>query len=179
MTTIRSRDRRNVPKTEPAVSRRRLLATGAMVTAALMIIAFPPWQARATRTTTRYAAVSGVAPSVLTDTLTWTLPFAPVYAPPRAALDGQRMRGLAIRALSGDTAAAAELRRATGPSERAYHAPEVLSAGGALWRDSVLARAGIPSVTSYDLTFAIDRRWMSARLAVLLLVGFLLLRRRA
>ena len=150
--------------------------TGAIAVAAVMIVVFPPWQARAIRTTMRYAAVSGVAPSVLTDTLTWTLPFAPVYAPPRVPLDGQGMRRLALRALSGDTAAAAELRRTTGPTERAYHAPDVLSAGGALWRDSVLAKARIPSVTSYDLSFATDRRWMSARLVVLLLAGFLLLR---
>jgi hypothetical protein len=88
------------------------------------------------------------------------------------------MQQLATRSLAGDTSAAIELRRSTNETERRYHAPEVLRAGGALWRDSVLAKAGIPSVTSYDLTFAVDRRWMAARLAVLAIVGVLILRRR-
>lgn len=146
---------------------------------ALVIVIFPPWRARAVRTSTRYAAVPGVAPSVVTDTLTWTLPFAPLYAPPRAALEGRRMQQLATLSLSGDTAAASELRRSTEELERKYHAPEVLRAAGALWRDSVLAKAGIPSVTSYDLTFAIDRLWMAGRLAVLVIVGFVLLSRHS
>lgn len=145
---------------------------------ALLVVLFPPWQARAIRTSTRYAAVTGVAPSTLTDTLGWTVPFAPVYSPPHAAIDGPRMQHLATRALVGDTAAAAELRRVTEPIERQYHAPEVLRAAGALWRDSVLAMAGIPSMTSYDVTFAIDRRWMAARLTVLLIVGFVVQRRK-
>ena len=156
-----------------------MLVLAGIAILALVIVVFPPWQGRAVRTTTRYAAVPGVAPSVLTDTLTWTLPFAPVYAPPRATLDGNRMQQLATRSLLSDTAAASELRRSTEEIERKYHAPAVLRAAGALWRDSVLAKAGIPSVTSYEMTFAIDRRWMAARLAVLFTVGFVLLLREA
>lgn len=122
--------------------------------------------------------MSGVAPSTVTDTLDWALAFAPVYAPPRAAIDGSRMRLLATRSLSGDTIAAAELRRSTTRVERKYQVPEVLRAAGALWRDSVLAVAGIPSVTSYDVSFALDGRWMAARLMVLLVAGLILVRVR-
>ena len=157
---------------------RRLVVVGVAMLA-LVVVVFPPWRARAVRTTTRYAAVAGVAASVVTDTLNWTVPFAPVYAPPRAALDAQGMRQLATRSLSGDTAAARELRQSTEPVERKYHAPEVLRAAGALWRDSVLAKAGIPSVTSYELRFAIDQTWMAARLTVILIVGLVLLGRKA
>jgi hypothetical protein len=116
---------------------------------------------------------------MLVDTLRWTIAFAPLYSPPHAALLGPRMQQLAIRSLSGDTAAGNELRRSTEHVERDYHAPEVLRAAGALWRDSILARAGIPSVTSYDLTFSIDQRWMAARLTVLAILGFAFLRRRS
>lgn len=157
----------------------RMLVLVGIATLALLVVVYPPWRARAVRTTSRYAAVPGVTPSILTDTLTWTVPFAPVYAPPRASLEGQRMQQLAMRSLLGDTAAAGELRRATEEIERKYHAPEVLRAAGALWRDSLLSKAGIPSVTSYELTFAIDRPWMAARLAVLIIVGFVLLLRQS
>ena len=156
---------------------RRLLLVGIAILAVAVVI-YPPWKARAIRTTTRYAAVPGVAPSVLTDTLNWTLAFAPLYAPPRAAVDGQDMQRLATRALSGDGAAARDLRRSTGAVEEKYHAPEVLRAAGALWRDSVLARAGIPSITSYDLAFTIDDAWMAARLTVLAMVAFVVMRRK-
>jgi hypothetical protein len=156
---------------------RRFVLAG-LTLLSVVVVVFPPWRARAIRTTMRYTAVPGVAPSVLTDTLGWTLAFAPVYSPPHAALDGERMRQLATRSLSGDTAAAAELRRSTQEVERRYHAPDVLRAAGALWRDSVLARAGIPSITSYDLTFVVDQTWMAARLAVLAMVAFVLLWRK-
>ena len=165
-------------KSQSAVGRTRRLVVAGLAAFALVVIVFPPWRARAIRTTTRYAAVPGVAPSVVNDTLVWTLAFAPVYAPPRSTLDGQRMKLLAARSLSGDTTAAGELRRLTEDVERRYHAPEVLRAAGAIWRDSVLARAGIPSVTSYDLTFVIDESWMAARLAVLATVVFVLLLRK-
>ena len=127
----------------------------------------------------RYAAVPGVAPATLIDTIQWTLALSPLYAPPRAALGGDRMRVLATRALAGDTAAAAELRGATVPYEERYHVPEVLSAPGALFRDSVLSRAGIPSLTSYDLRFVIDQRWLAARLIVLAAIALLAIRRFA
>lgn len=161
------------------VGRARRAVSVAIAVIALAILLFPPWRAIGIRTTTRYAAVPAVVPSVVTDTLRWTLAFAPIYAPPRADLDGQHMRQLATRSLAGDPAAARELRRSTEAFERRYHVPEVLRAAGALWRDSVLARAGIPSVTSYDVNFAIDQRWISARLVVLIGLGAFILRRRA
>jgi hypothetical protein len=161
------------------VDRKRRFALVGIATLALFVVVFPPWQARAIRTTTRYAGVPGVTPSMLIDTLRWAIAFAPLYSPPRAALPGQRMQELANRSLSGDTAAETELRRSTERVERDYHAPEVLRTAGALWRDSILARAGIPAVTSYDLTFAIDQRWMAARFTVLAILGFVFLRRRS
>jgi len=146
---------------------------------ALLILLFPPWQARAIRTSTRYGAVSGVAPATLTDTVRWTLTFAPLYSPPRATLGGERMQELATRSLAGDNAAKTELSQLADKFEIRFHVPEVLRVSGSLWRDSVLAKAGIPSVTSYDLTFAIHQRWLAARLAVVAAIGLLATRRRA
>lgn len=158
--------------------RRQIVLVVASCVAALLVL-YPPWRAQGIRTTVRYAAVPGVAPATLIDTIQWTLALSPLYAPPRAALGGERIRALATKALAGDVAAGAELRRATGPYEDRYHVPEVLRADGALWRDSVLARAGIPSVTSYDLSFVIDQRWLAARLIVLAALALLAIRRFA
>ena len=84
------------------------------------------------------------------------------------------MRELAQRSLGGDTSARAELRRRTTGVERRYHAPEVLRTDGEIWRDSVLAAAGIPATSSYDLTFFIDQRWLALRLAILALIALAL-----
>jgi hypothetical protein len=155
----------------------RLSARTAIVavasTLALLLLIFPPWRARAIRTTTRYAAVSGVAPAIAIDTITWPLSFAPLYSAPQAPLSGDRMRELASRVANGDTSARRVLRRATADRERRVHVPDVLQTGGELWRDSVLTAAGIPASSSYDLTFAIDQPWLAARLAVVALLAVL------
>ena len=158
---------------------RQIVLVAAFICVAALLVLHPPWRAQAIRTTVRYAAVPGVAPAALIDTVQWTLALSPLYAPPRAALGGDRMRTLATRALAGDTAAGAELRRATATDEERYHVPEVLSATGALRRDSILSRAGIPSLTSYDLSFVIDQRWLAARLIVLAAIALLAIRRFA
>ncbi len=156
--------------------RRLILLCIALV--AVLALLFPPWRARAIRTTTRYAAVSGVAPSTVVDTIEWLIPFAPIYAKPRPLLAGDRMRALGSEAMHGDSSARRRLRDSTADVEQRYHAPEVLRTAGEVWRDSVLAAAGIPTISSYDLTFAIDQRWVAARLAALALAAFALERRR-
>jgi hypothetical protein len=115
-----------------------------------------------------------VEPSTVIDTVAWPIQFAPIFARPRAAIAGAAMRDLAQRSLAGDTSARAELRRRTGGVERRYHAPEVLRTDGEIWRDSVLAAAGIPATSSYDLTFSIDQRWLALRLALLALIALAL-----
>jgi hypothetical protein len=151
--------------------------TAAVAGLAALIVVFPPWRARAIRTTARYEAIPGIAPATLIDTVRWTLPFAPLYAPPRTTLGGEQMQRLATRSLAGDTTAKAELRRSTSAFEARFHVPDILRASGALWRDSVLAKAGIPSVTSYDLRFTVDQRWMAARLTVLAAIAVVAARR--
>ena len=155
---------------------RRLILLGIALVAVLALL-FPPWRARAIRTTTRYAAVSDVAPSTVVDTIDWLIPFAPIYAPPRAQVTGDRMRAVASRAIRGDTGARRWISDSVVVVEQRYHAPEVLRTGGEVWRDSVLAAAGIPSISSYDLAFSIDQRWIAARLVVLALLGLALERR--
>ena len=150
---------------------RRFILLGIALVAVLTLL-FPPWRARAIRTTTRYGAVSGVAPSTVMDTIDWLIPFAPIYAPPRSRLTGDRMRQLAARAIRGDTAARRRMHDSVIVVEQRYHAPEVLRTGGEVWRDSVLAAAGIPALSGYDLAFTIDQRWVAARLAALALLGF-------
>jgi len=151
--------------------RRRLILLG-IAFLAMPAILFPPWRARAIRSTTRYAAVAGVAPSTVVDTIVWLIPFAPLYAPPSAHLTGDRMRDLAARAIRGDTNARRRVRDSTMQVEERYHAPEVLRTSGAVWRDSVLTAAGIPAISGYDLAFTIDQPWLAARLVVLALLGF-------
>src|SRR5207249_3140995 len=136
------------------LERSRLAITVVALMTAVLVLLFPPWRARAIRTTTRYAAIPAVPPVTVIDTITWTLSFQPIYAPPRSRLDSERMRALATRALGGDTGARAELRRTAGAFEQRYHAPEVLRTAGELWRDSVLAVAGIPSISSYSVDFS-------------------------
>ena len=150
---------------------RRFILLGIALVAVLALL-FPPWRARAIRTTTRYGAVSGVAPSTVMDTIDWLIPFAPIYAPPRSRLTGDRMRQLAAHAIRGDTEARRRMRDSVIVVEQRYHAPEVLRTGGEVWRDSVLAAAGIPAISGYDLAFTIDQRWVAARLAALALLGF-------
>ena len=149
---------------------RRLILLG-IASVAVLALLFPPWRARAIRTTTRYAAVSGVVPSTVVDTIDWLIPFAPIYAPPQPRLNGDRMRQLAARAIRGDTEARQRIRDSTVDVEQRYHAPEVLRTRGEVWRDSVLGAAGIPAISGYDLAFSIDQRWVAARLAALALLG--------
>ena len=151
--------------------RGRLLITGSAVVIALVILLFPPWNARAIRTTTRYAAVQGVAPETLVDTITWRLRAFPLVAPPRAPLTASEMRSLAGRAQAGDTAARRRLIAPTEAFEKKVGAPEILRAAGELWRDSVLAAAGVPSVSSYEVTFVLDDAGIALRLAVLAFVA--------
>ena len=146
---------------------------GAGVVAGLLIL-FPPWHARAIRTTTRYAAVSQVAPAIVVDTVAWLLPFEPLYAPPRPTLTGDQMRSLAARSLAGDLAARAQLRESAAGFESRLHVPDILRTDGELWRDSVLRAAGVPAMSSYDLTVTIDEGWLAMRLSLLGLVVFLL-----
>jgi hypothetical protein len=115
-----------------------------------------------------------VEPSTVIDTVAWPIQFAPIFAPPRAAIAGTAMRDLAQRSFGGDTNARAELRRRTSGVERRYHAPEVLRTDGEIWRDSVLAIAGIPATSSYDLTFSLDQRRLALRLALLALIALAL-----
>jgi hypothetical protein len=158
-------------------ARRVSIIIVAVVVAALAVL-FPPWSARAVRTTTRYAAVAGVAPSIVVDTLEWSLSFVPIWSPPRAPLNGDQIRALALRSLSGDANARAELRRSMDEFERRYHAPEVIRMTGEVWRDSVLAAAGIPGISSYEATFSLDERWIAARLLAIALAALFLERRQ-
>jgi hypothetical protein len=156
------------------VPRHRQLVLLGLALVAVLALLFPPWRARAIRTATRYAAVSGVAPSTVVDTVDWLIPFAPVYAPPRPRLTGDRMRELAARALRGDMDARRRLRDSTMDVEQRYRAPEVLRTMGEIWRDSVFAAAGIPAISAYDVAFTIDQRWVAGRLAALALLAFAL-----
>jgi hypothetical protein len=151
---------------------RPLIVVSASVLAFVLLL-FPPWRARAIRTTTRYAGIAGVTPSTMVDTISWPLSFVALYPAPRASLPGERMRELVARSLKGDAASRDSLREATRALERRYKVPEVLRMDGELWRDSVLMAAGIPSLASYDLTFTLDQKWIVARLAALALIAYI------
>ena len=151
---------------------------GSAIVLALLVVLFPPWRARAVRTTTRYAAVAGVAPAILIDTIGWGLSFEPLFAAPRAPMPATEMRRLSERAVAGDAGARAKLRGVMEPFERRYNAPEVIRTSGELWRDSVLAVARVPAVSSYDVTFSIDDRWLAARLIAIAAAASLLEYRR-
>jgi hypothetical protein len=158
--------------------RGRLAITGGAVVLALAVLLFPPWSARAIRTTSRYASVPGVAPATLVDTVRWSIRVLPLFAPPHPAISGAAMRDLAARAQSGDTVAKRQLVRLVEPFERRVGAPEILRTSGELWRDSVLAVAGMPSVSSYQASFALDDLGIALRLAAVALIALFLDRRR-
>jgi len=84
------------------------------------------------------------------------------------------MRDLAARSMAGDRVARSELLDSTARFEPRLHIPEVLRTDGELWRDSVLRAAGVPAMSSYDLTVTIDQRWLATRLVVLGIVVWLL-----
>jgi len=144
-----------------------------MVLAVLSVL-FPPWRARAIRTTIRYAAVPGVAPATDVDTIIWNLSFEPLFSPPRSPLAAAEMNSLAVRAASGDARARASLRATMGAFEQRYHAPEIIRTNGELWRDSVLMSAGVPAVSSYAASFTLDDRWIAARLTAIAAIAVFL-----
>lgn len=159
--------------------RGRELITGVALALALAILLFPPWTAIAIRTTTRYAAVRDVAPATVVDTVSWALRTFPLFAPPRAAMTALQMRELAGLTQAGDTAAKHRLMQTMEPFERRVGTPEILRTSGELWRDSVLAAAGMPSVSFYDVSFAIDDVGVALRVAVVALVALILDRWRS
>ena len=122
--------------------------------------------------------MAGVAPATLIDTVTWGLSFEPLFAAPQAPMAAAELRRLSERAVAGDLGARAELRRVMDPFERKYNAPEVIRTSGEIWRDSVLAAAGVPAVSSYDVTFSIHDAWLAARLIAIAAVASLLEYRR-
>jgi hypothetical protein len=158
--------------------RGRLLIIGAALVIALVILLFPPWNVRAIRTTTRYAGVPGVAPATVVDTVSWALRVFPLLAPPRAPLSAIEMRDLVIRLREGDNEAKRRLILATEPFEGRVHAPAILRTSGEIWRDSVLAAAGLPSISWYEVEFTLDDLGIALRLAAVALVAVILDRRR-
>lgn len=153
--------------------RGRLLITGAALALAILILLFPPWRARAIRTTTRYAAVENVAPATLIDTVVWSIRSLPIFAPPRLPLTSAEVRELARRARIRDRVARRRLVGEMDPFERRVGVPEILRTSGELWRDSVLAAAGMPSVSFYDVSFTLDDSAIALRLTLVLLLAFI------
>lgn len=157
--------------------RGRLLIAGTALAFAVLILIFPPWRARAIRSTTRYAAVANVAPATVVDTVIWTIRALPLFDPPKAPLTAAEARELSRRAQTGDMLAKRRLLALMDPFERRANVPEILQTGGELWRDSVLAAAQMPSLSSYAVDFTLDDSAIALRLSVVLLVAFVLDRR--
>ena len=158
--------------------RGRLLIAGTALALSVLILVFPPWRARAIRTTTRYAAVANVAPATVVDTVTWTIRALPLFDRPKAPLTAAEGRELSRRAQTGDMSAKRRLLAVMDPFERRVKAPDILQTGGELWRDSVLSAAQMPSVSSYDVDFTLDDSVIALRLSVVLLLAFIVDRRR-
>ena len=159
------------------IDRGRLLIAGTALALAVLILLFPPWYARAIRTTTRYAAVANVATATVIDTVIWTIRALPLFDPPKAPRTAAEGRELSRRAQTGDTAAIRRLLPMMDAFERRVKAPEILQTVGELWRDSVLSAAQIPSVSSYEVDFTLDDSVIALRLSVVLLIAFILDRR--
>jgi len=151
--------------------RKRWRLASAALIAALLIILHPPWRARAIRRTTRYMNLVRVEPLVLIDTLEWSVSFSPLYARPRTPFTEAEMTRVAERALRGDRVARSALIAMTDRFEQRYGVPDVLRASGSLWRDSVLAAAGMPSISGYEVSFAIDAWRLTLRLALITFLG--------
>lgn len=93
---------------------------------AIIVALHPPWIARAVRLRMDYADFPAKPPSMVTDTVTWRVPFAPVYSPPTLDLDAGELAGYQRRLRAGDTSAAAAWQRRTEAIEKRYRVPPKL-----------------------------------------------------
>lgn len=100
------------------------LAVGAGL--ALIVALHPPWTAQAVRSRMSFKGFPSVPPTMVTDTVSWRVPFAAVYSPPSIDLPADELATYQRRLTAGDISAATEWRRRTEAVERRYGVPSDL-----------------------------------------------------
>ena len=143
-------------------TRRLILGLGAGIAA--LIALHPPWTAQAVVMRMAFD-VPAAPPTTVFDTVTWTVPFAAIYARPSIGIPAGEMSAYQARISRGDTSTAREWQNRVESIERRYRVPDTLRSKWAL--DTIGA---VPAVafTRRIVTsqFEVDR----VRLGVYLLV---------
>ena len=104
-----------------------------------------------------YTGFPAVPPTMVTDTASWRVPFAPVYSAPTLDLEPGELARYQRRLSAGDTSAAAEWQRRVEGTEKRYRVPAKLRS---VWIRG--ARSGSPSGFAFrrsivSSSFEIDR----------------------
>lgn len=105
------------------LTRRVILGLGAGIAA--LIALHPPWIARAVVMRMSFD-VPAAPPTTVFDTVSWTVPFAAVYARPSIGIPAQEMSAYQTRISKRDTSTAREWKNRVENIERRYRVPDSL-----------------------------------------------------
>ena len=141
---------------------RVVVLIGTVLTVAVLL--HPPWIATAVLARMDYTGFPAKPPRMVNDTVSWKVPFAPVYSRPALDLDPSDLAGYQKRLSSGDTAAGAEWQRRIESLEKRYRVPDKLRS---VWSRG--AAAGSPNAVAYRRSivssyFEVDRTRLAIHL---------------
>jgi hypothetical protein len=105
------------------LTRRVIQGLGAGI--AVLIALHPPWTARAVVMRMAFD-IPAAPPTTVFDTVTWTVPFAAIYAPPSISIPAREMSAYQGRISRGDTSTAREWQNRVENIERRYRVPDTL-----------------------------------------------------
>ena len=103
---------------------RAILVFGAAILA--MVALHPPWIVHAVRYRMSFKGFPKVPPVAVVDTVTWRVPFAPIYMHRSIGLTSDDLRAYEMRLSRGDTAAGREWRQKIHRIEALYRVPDSL-----------------------------------------------------
>jgi hypothetical protein len=92
---------------------------------AALVALHPPWTARAVVMRMSFD-VPAAPPRTVFDTVTWTVPFAAIYAPPSIGIPAAEMSAYQARIAKGDTSTAREWQNRVESIEQRYRVPDTL-----------------------------------------------------
>lgn len=98
---------------------------------AALVALHPPWTARAVVMRMAFD-VPAAPPTTVFDTVTWTVPFAAIYARPSIGIPAEEMSAYQVRISKGDTSTAREWQNRVENIEQRYRVPDTLRSKWAL-----------------------------------------------
>lgn len=130
MLRSRSEQRERYIATDYIMIRSSMLYTVGAGIAALVAL-HPPWTARAVVMRMAFD-VPAAPPTTVFDTVTWTVPFAAIYARPSIGIPAGEMSAYQARISKGDTSTAREWQNRVENIEQRYRVPDTLRSKWAL-----------------------------------------------